>query len=538
MSINIYNDLVTGQIISKKRILKFKIYTDTGGAVRGVYEPYHGFGFKVFHDGHVYLDENLTLPLTYSPIYTRPTSGTAYYDVHYIGLNPDYVVMTYCANNYNTIYVIVFSRDAQAVLVYNPSPNDVTVRHQDSIYPYYETNGTYSEKLVTLSQGKYVLFYKSRKPTVNQNAPWGFTDAKPVSSTTKPSRFIYMRVHGTDMYWVSDLVTPQALNRDEAYPSNYMLVHNPITRANMPGDVLDTMPGPGCIYLSSQGTSWWGSYTFAVSYIETENEGAMIYRLKQMDLSVPNIRSTLIHGIAWSKDLSTLRHLVYAYTDTSCVAYGSPNQTDQTCIFRLERTLTSPTPQYTTDGSTWNNASWVSGSWTYYTGVRAWRGMTRHYRPIFGGDKYFIMKRLRTGGTTSPTHRGCIIGTTEGTTVSLQIDHGGATIPAGNWFYGIGEIKFYDSLPTEEVPGWEVINEEGIVLYGYPHDLSVTVSGSSITVSTSAPDGTTVYLINKANGTIVGTANVSNGTATFTNVSPGQYRIIVAGLRPTLVSQQ
>jgi hypothetical protein len=564
-------DIYTPPIMEKAVLLNANLIYDTSvspPAMKGWFEPNLKLGFQTLTDGQLYLDSAFTKPLFANAIPPFPSSGT-YFFMYLIPMKNSVigVWLGKTTNDYDTPVIVVINKQIGAMLIYNLTANSIQVNHYTDVYPNYETNGSYSNGVVTLSQGQYVLFYGATKPTVNPNAKWGFTDYEPKSTTTQPSVYIDVS-DGTNHYYYESTIELNVIMRydigailtdingmklsflglwfrmawrgskKQTYISYNLPILGPQNLAHYP--IYDYDPPAG--------TSWAeGHATDNIAYIK-DNEGiTIIHRAVKNTTDPINPRYTMIIGYKYVKQgTDTVKvKVISAYkTYTNVTSYGSGNQVINPGLGFTSH-VNPATFEYF-DGSTWKTATPGSNVYKYYTGygIRA-----ELYNPLDTTEKYkaviMLRKQKRYGTPTVKVGALQFSSYPNNGLIGIFQDYNGGTIPAGNYICMIFDVvvttQTYPTVttetPMEDTDVWSY-------LYGYPYNISISAPSSAtpgstvtITVTTNAPDGTKVYVVDKDTDTVLGSGTVSGGQATVTFTMPSknlEIRVYVEGADITL----
>jgi hypothetical protein len=566
-------DIFTLPIAEKLTLFNANLLYDTSVSpiqLKGFFEPNFKLGLKYSMDGQIYLDEGLTLGLFNSAIPPHPTSGT--YPFFVFTFTKQALVGVWLGkttSNYDTPVLVAVNKQIGALLVYNASANSVQVIHQSTVYPNYETSGTYSDGIVTLAQDQYALFYGSTKPTVNTSAPWGFTDYEPKSSTTQPSTYILVTNGTSNFYYEQTLALSSILHIGkgayvvDAYGAKVssvaILEANMDTRGGYNADgveyfykaPLDGSPTPYMnqmlfpIYDSDPiaNMSWNEGWTYDnLSYVRDSGGVAYVARLVKSTVEPYNPRYTFIFAQRFQQqDAQTVKVRVLALFKAlvDVTSYGSVNQVINPG-FALYRYTNPYTFKYF-DGSDWVTATPGNNSYNYYNGYGIEASI---FNPINTSEvykaRYVMRKQLKYG--SPPIKVGAILHTaTEFGTIGVFQDYNGGTIPTGNYvgFVVDGLIRLDNTAPTisTETPPNDTATWS--YLYGYPYSISVSAPSSAqpgqqvtVTVTTDAPNGKHVYVVDKDTDAVLGSGTVSGGSASVSFQMPNKnlsIRVYVEG---------
>jgi hypothetical protein len=573
-------DIYTPPIVEKAVLLNANLIYDTSvspPAMKGWFEPNLKLGFKTLADGQLYLDSAFTKPLFANAVPPFPSSGA--YDFMLLVPLKNSVIAVWLGkttNNYDTPVIVVINKQIEAMLIYNLSANSIQVNHYTDVYPNYETNGSYSNGVVTLSQGQYVLFYGATKPTVNPNAKWGFTDYEPKSTTTQPSVYIDV-TNGTNHYYYESTIELNVIMRYDIGAiltdingmklSFLGLWFRMLWRGSKKGHNVMYLPLGGGLatsytlrpfnltteniydYDPPAGTSWMeGLIADNIVYVK-DNEGiTIIHRMVKNTTDPINPRYTIVVGYKYVKqgtDTVKVKAISAHKTYANVTSYGSGNQVVNPGL-GFDSYVNPATFEYF-DGSTWNTATPGSNAYNYYTGY----GMRAElYNPLNTAEKYkavaILRKHKRYGTPTVKVGALKFSSYPDNGLIAIFQDYNGGTIPAGNYICFIFDVVVttqttYPTVttetPTEDTDIWSY-------LYGYPYDISISAPSSAtpgstvtVTVSTNAPDGTKVYVVDKDTDTVLGSGTVTSGQATISFTMPSKdlkIRVYVEGADITL----
>lgn len=555
-------------------------------SLKGWFEPNYKIGVKFPMDGNIYLDQAQTKALFANRIPTRPSSGGKIIAL----VNPlkDSIIMVYYGQtsaDYDTPVIIAINKVIGALLIYNISSNTITINHHTDVYPYYETNGTYNPgttpPTVTLAQGQYVLFYTSTKPTVNTNAPWGFTDYEPLSSTTQPTNYLDV-TDGTTHYYYSN---PLGINEILRYDTGKMFIvfSNAVffalnafnityyIRGGRNADFIESRLAGGGLatsytltgltvhninhiydYDPPSGISWSGGQVLSsMRFVKDQDGIVFIIRYLKTTTDPFNPRYTHTYVVKLkSVDSQTLmlKELALFKTLTNITSYGSTNQVINPGV-ALGDWADPATFEYF-NGSSWVTATPGTNSYNYYTGygIRA-----SVYNPLDKTVKYKVAKLFRKyyySYGSPPLKIGSLAFSayTGHGLLGVFLDYNGATIPSGNYIGFLAEalIRLDNTNPTITTESPTQDTDLWTYLYGSPYTISVSApsSGSpgstiTVTVTTNAPDGKKVYVVDKDTDQVLGSGTVSGGTASVSFTMPNKtlkIRVYVEGDDLDLVS--
>jgi len=568
-------DIFTLPIAEKLTLLNAKLLYDTSASpiqLKGWFEPSFKIGLKFDMDGQIYLDDGLTLGLFNSAIPPHPTSGG--YGLLYMTLTKNALVSVWqgkTSSDYDTPIIVAVNKTIGALLVYNPSSNSVQVKHQTSVYPNYETSGTYSEGVVTLAQGRYALFYGSTKPTVNTSAPWGFTDQEPKSSTTKPSTYIDVTNDTLHHYYEQTLPTSVILHYSNGAIladvagaklslGNIALCAVMFVRGGRNADLIYPRAyiGIGAAAFSYQNlwmhdvydydpyanTSWGsGQVVDNVSYIKDDGV-TYVGRYVKHTTTPYNPRYSQItlwkYKVADANTIN-LKALSFYKTLVDVVAYGSVNSVIHPGIAFID--YATPTSfEYYNSTTGWAAATPGLDSYNYYDGF----GIGAVIRnPLNDSETYKVRVLIRKHKpyASAPLKVGALKYSTNTSFGNLGVfqDYNGATIPSGTYIGYIAEgvIKLDGSTPTPSTELYSTDTADWTYLYGYPYSIGVSAPSSAypgqqvtVTVTTDAPDGKHVYVVDKDTDAVLGSGTVSGGQAAVSFQMPNKnlnIRVYVEG---------
>jgi len=567
-------DIFSPPLVEKLTLLNADILFDTSVSpiqLKGWYEPNYKIGVKITSDGQLYLDSALTLGLFASALPPHPTTGNYDYLLAYPMKNALVAVwLGKTTSDYDTPVILAVNKTIGALLVYNASSQTVQVNHHSSVYPNYETDGTYSAGVVTLNAGQYALFYGATKPTVNAAAKWGFTDYEPKSTTAKPTRYLDVCKETAHYYFENTLDINGILDFEVGailaevngiityYPGLWFRMN---IRGGRDADGIEIMP-PGGGYAVSfvlrpnnlfefpvydhdppAGISWsQGQVVDNLSYVRDDGV-SVFFRLVKTTTDPYNPRYTWLGGLKYAKDgLTTVRLKGVSVTKslTGITSYGSANEVINPGLgFDC---YAEPTTFEYYNGVSWLAATPGSNTYNYYNGygIRA-----QLYNPLNTSEVYravaFMRKYMRYA--TAPIRVGSLQFSAYPNRglLAVFIDYSGAIIPIDNYVNMIFEVAItkettYPTISTEES------SEDTALwsyLYGYPYNLSVSAPSSAspgqlvtVTVTTNAPDGRKVYAVDKDNDEILGSGTVSGGQATIQFNMPNRnlnIRVYVEG---------
>jgi hypothetical protein len=398
---------------------------------------------------------------------------------------------------------------------------------------------------------------------VNTSAPIGFTNYEPISSTTQPSGNWIKVVYGTTTYWLTNTVKYNfycTLGNDEAtvkkmYGNDYVSINTTYWYAQRSGYRCDEleMECPNVaqawhVYADDpNAVSWAGSYNVVkITYIEDSEGLLLITRLVKTTTVDWSLKVTSIHAIKFVDGTKKrIKLLLFDKAYVGTVAYGQSNLVRHPAI-------TSILAQ--TNASYWNGSSWTSipdpnqQAYNYYSNQYIARGAGT--LPFAGTSFGGIMCFRRWGGYHTGSYPIPKIATGYGS-LTIFIDYSGSTITEGNAVWGLGEAVIDPSgnLPDiSDISPYEYPvsedNERWSLRYGYPYTISVNAptsasAGSTVNVqvTTNAPNGKHVYVVDKDNDNILGSATVSNGSATVSFNMPNKnlnIRVYVEGDEPDI----
>jgi hypothetical protein len=240
-----------------------------------------------------------------------------------------------------------------------------------------------------------------------------------------------------------------------------------------------------------------------------------------------------------------IKLLLFNKAYTNIISYGEANLVRHPGIINLTSSA---------NASYWNGTQWVSvqnpsnSSYEYHDGY--FIGRATGTLPYSGTSHGGIICVRRWGGYHTGNYPYVVFVSGYGS-ITLFINYDGSTITAGNAAWGIGEavidpsgnlpdltdISPYESPVSEDSERWSL-------RYGYPYTITVNAptsasAGSTVNVqvTTNAPDGKYVYVVDKDNDNILGSATVSNGSATVSFTMPNKnlnIRVYVEGDEPDI----
>ena len=566
-------DMILQPIADKARLINARLVYDTSTTPESLtrwYEDGYGICVPVDMDGNIYTDTDCTNALFASAIPPRPSSGAYTYFMLVPDKNFIYGVwLGKTTNDFDTPVLVAINKAIDAILIYNLSNNNVTINHNTARWPNYETNGTYDSTTtpptITLGPGQYALLYNTTKPTVDPNTPWGFTDYDPIVATTKPSNYIAIYDGSTYKYVQASV----KINRIISLVVNAILEE--VNGANM-------SIGPAGLYFRLQirnsnnadfiavygapnpapkmptnlrlyniydydpptGYTWAGGfYPTSVVYIESGLGPTLVVRGVKHTTKPYNPRIVMAYGILykivdsvtiWGKLLLAHRMIVDA------TAYGCVNDVP-TPGFQIGNYTDPATFEYY-DGNTWGTPNKGTGDLVCQSGYAVGAEI---YDMIDNSVRYrmrLIMRRRNVYNNLNPTVGALDWGTTPPMGWNaVFVDYGGGTVPAGSYVLEIADFVITTDGSEPQLLLDTVVDDQVFpYLIGYPYSIDVQVSTTAtdvtLTVTTDAPDGKTVYVVNKSTGEIVATGTVSGGQATITFPRPSQdtqYRVYIEG---------
>jgi len=565
-------DVFALPLVERLTLLNANLLYDTGVSpiqLKGWYEPNYKIGLKYNMDGQIYLDDALTLGLFASAVPPHPTTGAyAFFVFTFTKQALVGLWLGKTTSNYDTPVIVAINKTIGALLVYNASSQTVQVNHRSSIYPNYETDGTYSAGVVTLNAGQYALFYGATKPTVNTAAKWGFTDYEPKSSTTQPTTYIDLTDGTTHRYYEQTLahsailhygIGAYVIDVNGAKLSSIAILNALMTnRGGYAADGLEyfyqPLDGASTLYMNQAllpiydhdpiaGVSWAQGYTpDNIVYVRDNSGFTYISRQVKSTVTPYNPRYSFIVLQRYEVvDAQTVkaRMLLLAKALTTVTSYGSVNQVINPG-FALYHHADPNTFKYYNPTLGWVTATPGSGSYNYYDGYGVEASI---YNPLNVSEvyaaRYVMRKQLKYG--SPPIKVGAITLTTGRGSIGVFQDYAGSEILEGNYigFIVDGLIR-KDNVPptisTETPPDDTAVWS---YLYGYPYNISVSAPSSAapgqlvtVTVTTNAPDGRKVYVVDKDNDQILGSGTVSGGQATIQFNMPNRnlnIRVYVEG---------
>jgi hypothetical protein len=566
-------DIFQLPIVEKLTLFNANLLYDTSVSpiqLKGFFEPNFKLGLKYSMDGQIYLDSGLTLGLFNSAIPPHPTSGA--YPFFVFTFTKQALVGVWLGkttSNYDTLVLVAVNKQIGALLVYNASANSVQVIHQTSVYPNYETSGTYSNGIVTLAQGQYALFYGSTKPTVNTSAPWGFTDYEPKSSTTQPSTYVLVTNGANNFYYEQTLALNTILHIGkgayvvDAYGAKLsslaVFEAHMAVRGGYNADGVEflytTLDGSTPLYMNQvllpiydadpiAGVSWAQGYVLDnLSYVRDSGGVAYIARLVKSTVTPYNPRYSFIVAQRFQQqDVQTVkvRALILHKTLADVTSYGSVNQVINPG-FALYHYADPSTFEYF-DGSSWVAATPGSDLYNYYNGYGVESSI---FNPINTSEvykaRYVMRKQLKYGSPPIKVGALSFSAASGRGIIGVFQDYAGGTIPTGNYvgFIVDGLIRLDNTAPTisTETPTDDTATWS--YLYGYPYSISVSAPSSAqpgqqvtVTVTTDAPDGKHVYVVDKDTDAVLGSGTVSGGSASVSFNMPNKnlnIRVYVEG---------
>jgi len=568
--VKVQYDLIKRPISIAERLWDTVLILDTASTpykLNGVYEPSYHIYLPVPCTGNIYMSPDDTTGLFSSPVPTAPSSGDRFVFVYTVMKNA-VVGIWYgrTSADYDTPVHVAINKQIGALLVTNLSSNTVVVNHPTTYYSNYETTGTYNSGnyTVTLSQGQYALFYNTTKPTVNTSAPIGFTNYEPIASTTQPSGNWIKVVYGTTTYWLSNTIkynliceigntsaTIRKMYGNDYYGLGLCYLYQ--WRQSWRSDMASEYQIPYVAHNFSMytddvnATSFAGGYnTSKIVYIEDSEGILLVVRTIKTTTDPYYLKATTIYAIKFvdgTKKRIKLLLFNKAYTD--CTSYGEANLVRHPAVANL---LSSANASY------WNGTQWVSvqnpsaTSYEYHDGYYIARATGT--LPYSGASHGGIICVRRWGGYHTGNYPKVVFVSGYGA-ITLFVDYSGSTITAGNAVWGLGEavidpsgtlpdltdISPYESPVSEDSERWSL-------RYGYPYTISVNAPSSAqagstvnVQVTTNAPNGKYVYVVDKDNNNILGSATVSNGSATVSFTMPSKnlnIRVYVEGDEPDL----
>jgi hypothetical protein len=220
-------------------------------------------------------------------------------------------------------------------------------------------------------------------------------------------------------------------------------------------------------------------------------------------------------------------------------ALGSTNQTVNPG-FSLQQFVNPYTFKYF-DGSSWVSATPGSDSYNYYSGYGVEASI---FNPIDTSEvykaRYVMRKQLKYG--SPPIKVGALMfSATEFGSIGVFQDYNGGTIPTGNYvgFVVDGLIRLDNTAPTISTESPPDDTDTWSYLYGYPYSISVSAPSSAqpgqqvtVTVTTDAPNGKSVYVVDKDTDAVLGSGTVSGGSASVSFQMPNKnlnIRVYVEG---------
>jgi hypothetical protein len=566
-------DIFTLPIAEKLTLFNANLLYDASVSpiqLKGFFEPNFKLGLKYSMDGQIYLDNGLTLGLFNSAIPPHPTSGV--YTFFIFTFTKQALVGVWLGkttNNYDTPVLVAVNKQIGALLVYNASANSIQVIHQTSVYPNYETSGTYNNGIVTLAQGQYALFYGSTEPTVNTSAPWGFTDYEPKSSTTQPSTYVLVTNGTNNFYYEQTLALSSIIHFGkgahvvDAYGAKLsssvaILEAHMAIRVGYNADGIEYyyVPLDGSstppinqvitsIYDSDPiaGTSWAQGFVLDnLNYVRDNGGVAYIARLVKSTVTPYNPRYSFIMAQRFQQqDAQTVkvRTLALFKALANIISFGSANYVIHPG-FSLQQYVDPSTFKYF-NGSSWVAATPGSNTYNYYNGYGIEASI---FNPINTSEvykaRYVMRKQLKYG--SPPIKVGALMFSTTGFgAIGVFQDYAGGTIPTGNYvgFIVDGLIRLDNTAPTISTESPPDDTATWSYLYGYPYSISVSAPSSAqpgqqvtVTVATDAPDGKHVYVVDKDTDAILGSGTVSGGSASVSFNMPNKnlsIRVYVEG---------
>jgi hypothetical protein len=566
--VKVARDLIVKPIVETTRLWDTELILDTSSTpyqLNGIYEPNYNIYIKIPADGNLYYSPDDTSGYFSSPIAPTPSGNLAIFS--FTVMKNALVGIWYgrTSANYDTPVHVAINKQIRAMLVTNLSSNTVVVIHNTTYYSNYETTGTYNSgnQTVTLSQGQYVLFYNTTKPTVNTSAPIGFTNYEPIASTSQPSGNWIKVVYGSTTYWLTNTVKYNLLctvgNSDstvkQMYQNDYYGLGFAYWYYFRSGYRADTCQ-PHEAYVARifnlysddvNATSWAESVNIAkIVYIE-DSEGILkILRLIKTTTTPYYLKYTAIQGEKFIDGTKKrIKLLMFDKAYTNCSSFGEANLVRHPAVANL---LSSANASY------WNGTQWVSvqnpsnSSYEYHDGY--YIGRATGTLPFSGTSFGGIICVRRWGGYHTGNYPVVVFVSGYGS-ITLFINYDGSTITAGNAVWGIGEavidpsgnlptltdISPYESPVSEDSERWSL-------RYGYPYTISVNAptsaqAGSTVNVqvTTNAPNGKYVYVVDKDTDEILGSATVSSGSATVSFTMPNKnlnIRVYVEGDEPDI----
>jgi len=551
---DVANDFVEEPITAAYEILRGRIMLDANNNALGWYEPSLKMGTPIPLDGNMYLDDAFSKPLFDSPIMPFPNAARQIMLV--VPLLHGYVARWFgkTTDDYDTWVTLAYNKDIDALLIYNPSPNPVVINHHTDVFPNRETTGIVdtgqTPPKITLNQDQYALLYGDVKPTVNPNAPWGFTDYEPYSSDVQPSR--YIRLAGK--FWQS----PFQFDIDEYSDGNLTMFKDNIElprpgvfafkyayRNNHRSDNIAPPSGAGIgiplWYTDDPYAGTWagGDVIMNIVYFETDSGFGVVERRVKLQTEDFKVRVSAIVGI-YGKKVTTNRvkakllEAIKWLTDS--ISYGSPNMVIHPCGC-IPRSVSSAEAY---DGSAWSSIDPSIPPWSYMDGIAIRGTRTQNGNGLTAYFLVNMVRKLDTAGLGTPrigygNDAACVF-----------FDQGGNQVPADNLTAVIHELLLDLQSPVTDVTprSPETLDIRALWCYGKPWSISVDApsfapAGSTvtITVTTDAPDGTPVYLIDKDTGEILAQGTVSGGSCQLTFTMPSRdvnLRVYVGGQEPDL----
>lgn len=562
-----YSDLTRKWLLINANL----VYNASNELIRW-YERNFGICTPVPMDGNIYVDSSCTEPLFKTPVAPRPSSGG--YNEFIAVPDRNFVYGIWfgkVSSDYDARALVVFNSDIDAVLIYNLSDSaEISVYHQTGRWPNYRTNGNYdsssSPPVVTLAPGKYVIFYSSDEPGYDETRWWGFTDQEPIVSDTEPEnyvalydgssyRYVYGRLKVNRIINLQNLFVAESVNGARIVIGPYSMIFRMQIRNSKNGDSINIYSHPYNLpkvpttvrlyniydYDPPTGYTWAGGiYPSSIVYIEGSEYYGIISRTVKHSTDVFNPRIIVLYGTIYSTpDSSTIKGFMilgHKIMVDDAKAYGCSNNVP-TPGFQIGNFADPDTFEYY-NGSEWTMPNIGNGSVQCQNGVAAGAEI---YDMINNNIRYHIRVVLRRRNVYgNPVAK---VGSLRWDTTppmgwnGVFSDYSGGDIPNGAYVLEIAYfiIKTDNTEPIIEVESYED-SEIFPYLLGLPYSISVSVneSGSNleITVSTDAPDGKNVYVVDRDTGDIVSTGTVSGGTAIITIPKPSvtkHYRVYVEG---------
>jgi hypothetical protein len=516
-----------------------------GYFIKGWYEPNYKIGFKLPLDGNIYLDWYLRRKLIKTGVsYKIANQQRLATIIPLIGA----IIVVYYAPVNNTVVpelIISVNRDKNFMLVYAfdtlPQNYYVELYHHKGIYKNVETNGVYDNQVlpavVKLLPDQYALFYNDYKPTVNQNAPYGLTDQKPFSLTSRPQT--YVEIDGkyfssdSDLCFkvITDRCHSTALINDIVVTEEVMLHPEFRLRNGVEGDHITfkhtkrdctfgqfgTTHALGTTliydYDPYAGISWEEGHNVThMGLFVANNKTGLIIRGLKTTVKPFKVRYTFLSGIYFydvQQDYVKVR-IVKAYkTITNVTSYGAVNQVVNPGIKNSGSVIPGSVEYY--DGSNWNPISEPTDSYVYYNA-----NMVRFQAdPYHDGSliEHIVLAMRMYGGYGSPPIKvGALkFSATNKTLVGMFTDYGGSTIPQGEHILQIFDASISKSGQYIDI-GYEQAEKNDILwLYLYGKAYSMIVSLDTILrVTVDGAEGKGVHVINKDTDTEVCSGVIQN----------------------------